>query len=70
MRTKAASVLKIACEYSYSQGRAYCKDINLNVNPEATDKDLMEAVEAVVGLITLPLHSAERLDSCELTKEG
>lgn len=70
MREKASSVLKIACEDGYDEAGAHCRYLHFNVNPEASDKDLMEAVNAIVGMIYLPLHSAERLDSCELTKEG
>ncbi|TYZ27693.1 hypothetical protein FZ041_10645 [Selenomonas caprae] len=70
MRKKAASVLKIGCEYGYDEYGAHCRYLHFNVNPEANDKDLLEAVNAIVGMIYLPLHSVERLDSCELTKEG
>ncbi len=68
MREKATSVLKIACEDGYDEEGAHCRYIHFNVNPEATDKDLLEAVDEVIALMTLPLHSVERMDSFELTE--
>ena len=67
MRVNSTTNLRIACEYSYDYDKVYCKYINLKVNPDATDEDLLFTAKTIAAMQTLPLHSIDRADSCDLT---
>ena len=67
MRVNQTSNLRIACESGYDYDRVYCKYINLKVNPDATDEDLLFTTKTIAALLTIPLHSIDRADSCDLT---
>ncbi|WP_255449253.1 hypothetical protein [Selenomonas caprae] len=40
----------------------------MRVNPEVTDDDLLLAGKTIAALQTLPLHSIDRADCCDLTE--
>ena len=67
MRLNSTTNLRIACEYSYDYDKVYYKYINLKVNPDATDEDLLFTTKTIAALLTIPLHSIDRADSCDLT---
>ena len=68
MRVNSTTNLKIACVIGCENNRDVCKFIHLRVNPEATDDDLLLAGKTIAALQTLPLHSIDRADCCDLTE--
>ena len=68
MRVNQTTNLRIACVTGYDYDKEVCRNINLKVNPAATDEDLLFTAQTLVDLQTLPLYSIDRYDNCDLTE--
>ena len=66
MRVNQTTNLRIACVTGYDYDKEVCRNINLKVNPNASDEDLLFAANTIAGLQAFPVHSIDRYDNCDL----
>lgn len=68
MRVNQTTNLRIACVTGYDYDKEVCRNINLKVNPDASDEDLLFTANTIAGLQAFPVHSIDRYDNCDLTE--